>query len=136
MTRFAGLVGWNAQGIHDRKEITMARTRRPRIARQPKPHPVPRPSPAETMAGAVPARPGAAEIRRILGPLEDAQICRILEIGADEGDLQQAAAALAGDLPGHIGRPIAGPAAQIYDFMIAETYEEPDRAARGPSAEP
>jgi hypothetical protein len=74
----------------------------------------------------------AAEIRRILGPLDDGQVCRILEFGADCGELQQAAAALAGDRPAHIGRPIEGPAARIYDMLAAETFEEPEaRAPRG-----
>ena len=78
----------------------------------------------------------AAEIRRLLGPLEDAQVCRILEFGADEAALQQAAAALAGDLPGHIGRPIEGPAARVYDLLVAETYEDSDRPARRAETEP
>ncbi len=76
------------------------------------------------------------EIRRLLGPLDDAQLCRILECGADQAALQQAAAALAGDLPGHIGRPVEGPAARVYDLLVAETYEEPGRPARRADAEP
>lgn len=83
-----------------------------------------------------PAPPSADAVRRILGPLDDAQVCRVLELGADEAELQQAAAALAGDLPGRIGRPIEGPAARVYDLLLAETWEEPERAARGAGAEP
>lgn len=79
----------------------------------------------------------AGEIRRLLGPLDDGQVCRILAFGADSAELQQAAAALAGDLPGHIGRPIEGPAAQIYDLLIAESFEDAEpRSARGAGAEP
>lgn len=76
------------------------------------------------------------EIRRLLGPLDDAQLCRILEFGADEAALQQAAAALSGDLPGHIGRPVEGPAARVYDLLAAETDEESGRPARREDAEP
>ncbi|MFM8680889.1 MAG: hypothetical protein ACKOGH_14990 [Alphaproteobacteria bacterium] len=83
-----------------------------------------------------PAPPSAEVVRRILGPLDDAQVCRVLELGVDEAGLQQAAAALAGDLPGRIGRPIEGPAARVYDLMLAETWEEPERGARGAGAEP
>ena len=76
------------------------------------------------------------EIRRLLGPLDDAQLCRVLECGADAAALQQAAAALAGDLPGHIGRPIEGPAARVYDLLVAETYEDAERPARRDNVEP
>ncbi len=91
---------------------------------------------AQDDAAGAPHPPSAETVRRILGPLDDAQVCRVLELGAGEAELQQAAAALAGDLPGRIGRPIEGPAARVYDFMLAETWEEPERGARGPGAEP
>lgn len=81
--------------------------------------------------GALPAAAMSPEaVRRVLGPLDDAQVCRVLETGADEAQLRQAAAALGGDLPGRIGRPIEGPAARVYDLLLAEAWEEPERAAR------
>ena len=36
-----------------------------------------------------PALPSAEVVRRILGPLDDAQVCRVLELGAGEAELQQ-----------------------------------------------
>jgi hypothetical protein len=98
-----------------------------------------KPSPrgaAASAAAPVPPVVDPDEIRRVLGPLDDAQVCRVLECGADQAALQQAAAALAGDLPGHIGRPIDGPAARVYDLLAAETDEESGRPARGVDAEP
>jgi hypothetical protein len=86
--------------------------------------------------GSPPAPLSAQVVRRILGPLDDAQVCRVLELGAGEAELKQAAAALAGDLPGRIGRPIEGPAARVYDLLLAESWEEPERGARGAGAEP
>jgi hypothetical protein len=94
------------------------------------------PSGGGVAASPPPVAPDAVEIRRVLGPLDDAQVCRVLETGADMVALQQAAAALAGDLPGHIGRPIEGPAARVYDLLVAETYEEPGRPARRAETEP
>ena len=91
---------------------------------------------APAMEVSPPALPSAEVVRRILGPLDDAQVCRVLELGAGEAELQQAAAALAGDLPGRIGRPIEGPAARVYDLLLAESWEEPERGARGVGAEP
>ena len=56
--------------------------------------------------GSPPAPLSAQVVRRILGPLDDAQVCRVLELGAGEAELQQAAAALAAYgatrvIPGH-----------------------------------
>ena len=106
---------------------------KPRSDRSPPPR---RRKPAEP-----PLRPrmpaDAVEIRRILGPLDDGQVCRILAFGADTAELQQAAAAIAGDLPGHIGRPLEGPAAQVYDLLIAESFEDTEPRTRpGESTQP
>ena len=92
-----------------------------------------RPRPAKSKA---PATPTAAEVRRILGALDDSQVCRVLETGADLVELQQAAAALNGELPSHIGRPITGPAARIYDMLSAEDEGDDAAVRRGPTVAP
>jgi hypothetical protein len=110
----------HAAMVRPRSERNQARPRRKARPATPASSPTPPPRVAAD----------AAEIRRILGPLEDGQLCRVLDCGADVAELQQAAAALAGELPGHIGRPIEGPAARVYDLLVAESFEEPEERAR------
>lgn len=82
-------------------------------------------------SGVKPMRPTKADIRRVLGDLNDDDVVRVLETGPTMDDLQQAAAALNGELPGHIGRPVEGAAARIYDMLVVEGPEDPRGGSRG-----
>lgn len=82
-----------------------------------------------------PSKPTGTDIRRVLGLLDDSQVCRVLDTGADMEQLQQAGAALNGELPPHIGRPLTGPAARIYDMLSAEEDDDPGSPRRGPAVE-
>ncbi len=82
-------------------------------------------------SGVKPTRPTKADIRRVLGDLNDDDVVRVLETAATMDELQQAAAALNGELPGHIGRPVEGAAARIYNMLVVEEPEDPRGGSRG-----
>jgi hypothetical protein len=69
---------------------------------------------------------GAADIERLLGNLEAAQIAAILVLDPSLADLKQAAAWMNGDgdRPARAGLPLDGKAAAIFD--IAHPDEEDD----------
>jgi hypothetical protein len=81
---------------------------------------------ATKMSDASPA--GAADVERLLGNLEAAQITAILALNPGLGDLKQAAAWMNGDgdRAARAGLPLEGKAAAIFDIAHPdEEVEEP-----------
>lgn len=79
-----------------------------------------------TQQGGRPAT--ASEIRAIVGPLDDAVVTGILQLGATRGDILEAQAWLTSDdyLHRELHHALQGRAAQVFEILEAE-LPEPDR---------
>ena len=66
------------------------------------------------------------EIAHTVGEISDAKIIAIISSGASLKELEEAVAwaSAESDVMGELERPLAGPAARVYDILTAE--EEPD----------
>lgn len=71
----------------------------------------------------------AAEIRDIVGPLDDAVITAILGIGPTRDEIIEARAWLTSDDYMHreLHHALHGRAAQVFDILASELPEEPER---------
>lgn len=68
-----------------------------------------------------------ADVRRLLGPIDDHKVAEILETGASIADLERAAAylALETDVMGELEKPLSGRAGLIYE-LVRRDEAEPD----------
>jgi hypothetical protein len=71
----------------------------------------------------------AAEIRDIVGPLDDAVITAILSIGPTRAELVEACAWMTSDdyLHRKLHHALQGRAAEVFDILVSELSEEPER---------
>jgi hypothetical protein len=63
------------------------------------------------------------DIREIVGDLEAAKLEAILAVGATPGQIEEAMAWAAGEsdvMGGELARPLAGPAAAVYEILASE----------------
>lgn len=68
-----------------------------------------------------------ADVRRLLGPVDDHKVAAILATGASIAELERAAAylALETDVMGELEKPLTGRAALIYE-LVRRDEVEPD----------
>ncbi|MCG8695756.1 MAG: hypothetical protein MI806_31475 [Minwuiales bacterium] len=69
------------------------------------------------------------EIAHTVGEISDAKIVAIISSGASLKELEEAVAwaSAESDVMGELERPLAGPAARVYDILTAEEEPEEER---------
>jgi hypothetical protein len=70
-----------------------------------------------------------ADIKELVGDVDDVEAAAILAVGATRAELEQAVyyARGYGDVVDRSGHPLTGAAAQIYEILIAREDDEPER---------